>query len=98
MSRRPRGTGSIFNMTGSRNLWVGYTDATGKWIRESCGSDKKTDAQNFLRRRLEAVSGGNFLGPRVEKITVNELFDDLLQDYKTHGQFYQWRNAPGMRT
>jgi integrase len=88
--RRPRGTGSIFTMTGSRNLWVGYTDATGKWIRESSGSEKKTEAQNFLRRRLEAVSVGNFLGPRVEKITVNELFDDLLKDYRRNGQFVLW--------
>jgi len=88
--RRPRGTGSIFSVPGSRNLWVGYTDATGKWVRESCGSEKKTEAQNFLKRRLEAVSAGNFLGPRVEKITVNELFDDLLKDYKTHGQFHLW--------
>src|SRR5262245_8669788 len=40
--------------------------------------------------RLEAVSAGNFLGPRVEQITVNELFDDLLQDYKMHEQFFLW--------
>jgi integrase len=39
---------------------------------------------------MEAVSAGNFLGPRVEKITVNELFDDLLRDYKTHGKFHLW--------
>lgn len=88
--RRPRGTGSIFSVSESRNLWVGYTDASGKWVRESCGSPKRTDAQNFLKARQEAVSRGNFLGPRVERITVNELFDDLLKDYKTHGRFFQW--------
>lgn len=90
MSKRPRGTGSIFSVPGSRNLWVGYTGANGEYIRESRGSAKKEDAKNFLKRRMEAVSGGNFLGPRIEKITVDELFDDLLQDYKTHGQFFLW--------
>src|SRR5215467_15086393 len=67
-----------------------HTGPNGEYVRESCGSPKRTDAQNFLKRRLEAVSAGNFLGPRVEKITVNELFDDLLKDYKAHGQFHLW--------
>ena len=88
--KRPRGTGTIYSVSGSSNLWVGYVGPDGKYIRESCGSSKKTYAQNFLKHRLEAVSAGNFLGPRVEKITVNELFDDLLKDYKTHGQFHLW--------
>lgn len=88
--KRPRGTGSIFSVPGSRNLWVGYTGPNGEYVRESSGSPKKTDAQNFLKERLKAVSNGNFLGPRAEKITVDELFDDLLQDYKTHAQFFLW--------
>jgi integrase len=90
MSKRPRGTGAIFSVPGSRNLWVGYTGANGEYIRESSGGQKKEDAKNFLKRRMEAVSGGNFLGPRVEKITVDELFDDLLQDYKVHAYCFSW--------
>jgi integrase len=90
MTKRPRGTGAIFRVPGSKNLWVGYSGPNGEYIRESCGSPKRTNAQSFLKSRMEAVSGGNFLGPRIEKITVDELFDDLLQDYKTHGQFFQW--------
>jgi integrase len=90
MSKRPRGTGAIFSVPGSRNLWVGYTGTNGEYIRESCGSPRKTDARNFLKARMEAVSGGNFLGPRVEKITVDELYDDLLQDYRTHGKDVEW--------
>src|SRR5215467_15812658 len=88
--KRPRGTGAIFNVPGSKNLWVGYTDANGKYVRESCGSPKKTDAQTFLKKRMEAVNGGNFLGPQVEKITVDNLYDDLLQDYRTHGKDVEW--------
>src|SRR5215467_11666744 len=94
--KRPRGTGTIYGVPGSNNLWVGYVGPDGKYIRESSGSAKKTEAQNFLKHRLEAVSAGNFLGPRVEKITVNELFDDLLQDYKTHGKFHLWPERLGM--
>jgi integrase len=90
MSKRPRGTGAIFSRSGSANLWIGYTGPNGEYVRESCGSPKRTDAQNFLKKRLEAVNTGNFLGPRVEKITVDELFDDLLQDYKVHGYCFSW--------
>jgi integrase len=90
MSKRPRGTGAIFSVPGSKNHWVGYTGANGKYIRESSGSTKKTEAQKFLRKRMEAVSGGNFLGPRVEKITVDELYGDLLQDYGIKGQAKEW--------
>jgi integrase len=39
---------------------------------------------------MEAVSGGNFLGPRVEKITVDELYRDLEQDYRIKGQTVEW--------
>src|SRR5215467_4442343 len=67
-----------------------YTGPNGEYVRESCGSPKRTDAQNFLKKRLEAVSAGNFLGPRVEKITIDELFDDLLEDYKVHGYCSSW--------
>ncbi|HTQ61125.1 MAG TPA: site-specific integrase [Candidatus Solibacter sp.] len=90
MSKRPRGTGAIFNVPGSRFLWVGYTDAKGEYVRESSKETQPTSAQKFLNNRLQAVANGNFLGPRVERITVHELFDDLLQDYRTHGQFALW--------
>lgn len=82
--------GSIFSVPGSRNLWVGYAGPNGEYIRESSGSARKTDPQNFFRERLKAVSNGNFLGPRVEKITVDESYDDLLQDYRTHGKDVGW--------
>ncbi len=90
MTKRPRGTGAIYNVPGSKNLWVGYTDEKGEYIRESSGSPNRTEAQKFLRKRMEAVSSGNFLGPRIEKITVDDLYDDLLQDYRTHGKDVEW--------
>ena len=90
MSKRPHGTGGIFRVPGSRFWWVCYINDKDEQVRESSGSEKKTEAQNFLNRRLDAVRAGNFIGPRIEKITVNELFDDLLKDYKAHGQFFLW--------
>jgi integrase len=88
--KRPRGTGAIFSVPGSRFLWVGYTDAKGEYVRESSKEVQRTKAQKFLDKRLQAVASGNFLGPQVDRITVDELYDDLLQDYRTHGQFVPW--------
>jgi integrase len=88
--KRPRGTGAIFKRDGSRFLWVGYIGPNGKYMTESSGSEKRIEAQNFLNKRIEAVSGRNFLGPRVEKITIDELYDDLLSDYRINGQFVLW--------
>src|ERR1700733_3334481 len=33
---------------------------------------------------------GNFLGPRIEKITVDELYRDLEQDYRIKAQTIEW--------
>ena len=42
---------------------------------------------------MEAVSGGNFLGPQVERITVDELYQDLLQDYENEEQAVYWAES-----
>lgn len=88
--KRPRGTGAIFEVPRSRFLWIGYTGPNGKYVKESSGTEKKTEAQKFLKNRMEQVSGGKFLGKQVEKITVDELYEDLLQDYRIRGLFVLW--------
>jgi len=69
---------------------VGYTGANGQYIRESSGTSNKTEAQTFLTNRVNAASGGNFLGPQVERTTVDDLYADLLKDYRIKGQDVGW--------
>jgi integrase len=59
-------------------------------VRESSGKLTKTDAAEKLKQRLLAIGNGNFLGPRIEKITIDELYQDLLQDYRIHAQTVVW--------
>lgn len=89
MSKRARGNGGVFRVNGSRFWWISY-QLNGKLIRESSGELTKTAAANKLKDRLLAVGNGNFLGPRIEKITVDELYDDLLQDYRIKRQTVEW--------
>ena len=59
------------------------------WVLSS-GYLTKTEAANKLSSRMLAIGNGNFLGPRIEKILVDELFNDLVKDYRIQGQFFQW--------
>ncbi len=89
MSKRARGNGGVFRVKGSRFWWISY-QLNSKLIRESSGELTKTGAANKLKDRLLAIGNGNFLGPRIEKITVDELYDDLLQDYRIKSQTVEW--------
>jgi integrase len=80
--KRPRGTGSVFQRDGSANFWIQY-HRNGKPYRESAHTVKEKVAEKFLQQRLAEVCTGNFIGPRIERITVTELADDLLLAYKT---------------
>lgn len=89
MSKRARGTGGVYRVPNSRVWKISYK-LNGKLIRETSGCLTKTEAANKLTERLRAISNGNFLGPRIEKITVDELYEDLLQDYRIKNQTEEW--------
>jgi integrase len=63
--------------------WVKYY-RNGKPYRESSGSAKEADAFRLLRKRLLEIDQGLFIGPKAEKITVSELADDVLRDYRVN--------------
>jgi integrase len=80
--KRPRGTGSVFQRAGTANLWIKY-HRNGKPFSESAHTTKEKVAEKFLQQRLAEVSTGSFIGPRVERILVSELMEDLLLQYET---------------
>ena len=81
--------GGVFRVKGSRFWWISY-QLNGKTVRESSGELTKTGAANKLKERLLAIGNGNFLAPRIAKITVDELYEDLLQDYRIKNQTVEW--------
>jgi integrase len=78
---RTRGSGSIYQQTGSAVYWVKYY-RNGKAFRESTRTTNKQEASDFLKRRLGEIATGNFHGPLTERVTMAELADDLLRDYR----------------
>jgi integrase len=82
---RTRGSGSIYKQKGSASYWVKYY-RHGKPFRESTKTTNKQEAREFLKQRLAEIATGNFYGPVVERITVAELADDFLRDYRINGR------------
>ena len=82
---RPRGTGSIYHQKGSSIWWVKYY-GNGKPYRESTHTADEAKAKDFLKRRLAEIITGNFVGPRTERIRLDELAEDFLRDYRINGR------------
>jgi integrase len=78
---RTRGSGSIYKQKGSAAYWVKYY-RNGKSFRESTKTANLGEAKQFLKTRLGEIATGTFYGPVVERITVAELADDFLRDYR----------------
>ena len=81
--RRKRGDGSIYLR--GRIWWIKYS-AKGDSVCESSGSDKEVEARKLLKKRMGEIVTGNFIGPDAEKVTVAELADDVVTDYRVNEQ------------
>jgi integrase len=82
--KRPRGTGSVFQQKGSAVYWIKYYRG-GKPFRESSGSEKIKDAEKLLRTRLGEVEGQTWISPADRRVTVDELYAAMLDDYRNNG-------------
>jgi integrase len=68
-------------MKGSGALWIKY-HRNGKPIRESTHTTQRKKAEHLLRKRLAEISTGAYLGPKLERIRMTELADDLVREYR----------------
>ncbi len=82
---RTRGSGSLFKQRTSRVLWVKYY-RSGRYFRKSTGTADRAKAKKFLSKRLAEIATGTFNGLEVERVTITELADGFLRDYKVNGR------------
>ena len=80
--RRKRGDGAVYLR--GRTQWICYS-VNGKKVWESSGSEKEADARQLLRRRLGEIATGKVSSIDAEKVTVAELAEDVVADYKANG-------------
>jgi integrase len=82
ISKVPRsryGNGSVYRRG---SIWWVQWFADGRKFQESSHSENRVDAQNLLKRRQGECVTGKFQGLGPERITMTELFDDVLDDYR----------------
>lgn len=78
---RPRGTGSVYQSQGCAVWYLKYY-RNGKAVRESSHSYKQKVAEKLLARRLAEISTDTYIEPADRKLTVDELYSDLLANYR----------------
>src|SRR5688500_10603354 len=76
-----RGLGRIFKR--GSVCWVAYC-YRGKEYRESSQSSSEAQARKLLKKRLGEIGAGKLIGPIEERVTFEELADDLVRDYSVN--------------
>jgi integrase len=87
--RRPK-LGSIYQRTRKQpdgsaiampTWWIKYYRG-GQPFRESSHSDNYAEAERLLKRRQGEIVTGRFAGLGVERICIEELLDDVVEEYR----------------
>ncbi len=82
MARKPK-HGTIYQR--GKIWWIKYYKE-GEPFYESSKSTRYDDADRLLRKRQGEIVTGRFKGLAPERIRLNELFDDVVADYKENGK------------
>jgi len=65
--------------------WVKYYRA-GRPMRESSGSEKEGDAKRLLKLREGDIARGVPITPKIGRVVIDELLEDVVNDYRMNGQ------------
>jgi hypothetical protein len=84
MSKYRRGSGSVYLR--GKTYWIAYYTPEGRQVCESAKTTDKAEARRVLKARQGQIAEGRYLGPAVERITVDELIQDVLTDYELNGR------------
>jgi hypothetical protein len=76
-----RGLGRIFKR--GSVYWIAYYHR-GKEFRESSESENENKAKKLLRKRLGEIGSGKLIGAIEEKLTFDQLAQDLITDYEVN--------------
>jgi hypothetical protein len=85
-----RGDGRLYKHPSSKFWWCAFY-LRGKQIRQSTGATDEKQAEKFLKRKIREIENDKegikrFSHPQQERVTVNEILDDLVEHYKRGGE------------
>ena len=76
-----RGMGTIYKRGSTQ--WICYYHR-GKKYRESVRSASQVQARKLLKQRLGEINAGRFIGPSEDRLTLEQLVKDLVNDYQVN--------------
>jgi integrase len=86
-----KGLGSVYKR--GRIWWLSYS-VRGKPHAESSGSTEHADAVRKLKQRIKDVGTGRPIGPKIDRTTLGDLLEMLVNDYKANNQRASAIKAP----
>src|SRR5262249_46297357 len=90
--RRPD-MGTLYQRAGSSKWWAQYLDNEGIRQRVSTGTADRKAAEDFLKIREGKSAEGVPVLARVDRVTYNEIRDNLLRQYEVSGSWKHMNNA-----
>ena len=79
--------GQLYQRPNSAKYWAAYYDTAGRRVRVSTGTDNREEAKRFLKLREGKVAEGAPIPPRLDRISFDELRDNLMTYYRTTGRW-----------
>jgi integrase len=84
MSRK-RGAGSLYRQPGCKTWSIKFYQ-NGKCVRESTGLTDYQAARQKLNQRLGQIAAGEAVDVRLERVSVSQLAEEMLRDYRINGK------------
>jgi len=84
MPKRVHGSGSVYRR--GKIFWISYYTPQGEHVCESSRSRDKGEARRFLQQRIGEIADGRYVGPRSDRVTLGELAEDMVNDYRINGK------------
>jgi integrase len=81
-----RSGGSLYRRPGTAMWWLKFYDANGKPVRMSAETASLDDAKRMLAIKIAALAKGEPVDLKPARVLVNDLLDDLVNDYTVNGQ------------
>ena len=67
-------------------LWLKFYDGDGKPVRMSAETASEDEAKKVLAIEIAALAKGEPVGLKPARVKVNDLLDDLVNDYTVNGR------------
>jgi integrase len=85
--------GKLYERPRSPFYWASYYDGEGRRVRVSTGTADKEEAKRFLKVHEGKVAEGAPLPPRADRVTFDQLRDNLMVHYETTGKWKDLEEA-----